>query len=603
MRSSATDRRGLPGLMIVQVLATGLTYPILSAFGLRLRPPAIVPRLSHLVVPEADLGLPLSPEAIPAAAQLEEGLGILGGVALSLALLTLLVGCATAGTLVHRRWVDRLSELGIRAAVGARRQELTAHVMGPLWRRLLVGAALGTALGVTLASVLRLVLPEALLLSPVPFSSPAVVAVAGPVLAAWSAARFDVRRALRRFSSPLRLATPTRLAPVWGGGAYYGILIAVLATAGVLVGGSSSSDVAAREWAEAADTLLFEVDASVTPERALSTLDALRAGAPAEEWQLVSAGALEGLGTRDVYMVECDCVLGTVVSPYRRIEAQRHAVTSGVFASLGISVSGREFTPDDGPDSEGVVLIDRGLVPRWGGADPLGKMVRVAGTAPDAIWYRIVGIVDMPESRDVASTNHPLPEMYFSALQHPPSRAQLAVRGVGGPPDESSARRTLDEAAAVAGAPVKVSAQGTLSDRLALWRAPIPLFGALLAIVAAAAFALGVLGVSTLAWLDVRSRTPEFGIRRAVGAHRWHIRRHVFVEVLQIAGVGIAFGSILGRGFTAGLADRYAAVEGASSGLLLLAGATLTVAALLSSLRPAARAVRVSPIDAIGDVE
>ena len=50
-------------------------------------------------------------------------------------------------------------------------------------------------------------------------------------------------------------------------------------------------------------------------------------------------------------------------------------------------VEGRGFTADDGPGSEGVAVIERGLIPRWGGQDPLGKRVRVAGTAGGETWF------------------------------------------------------------------------------------------------------------------------------------------------------------------------------------------------------------------------
>ncbi len=141
------SRRDTIDLLIVQILSTGLTLPILSLFTFRLAPPGFTPRVSPIPTPVADLGLPFPEDAVLAGTWLVEGLGVIAGVALALAGLTLLVGCATAATLVHRAGVARRGELGVRAAVGATRRDLSAIVVAPLATRLAIGAVVGAALG------------------------------------------------------------------------------------------------------------------------------------------------------------------------------------------------------------------------------------------------------------------------------------------------------------------------------------------------------------------------------------------------------------------------------------------------------------------------
>ena len=586
-------RRAAVDLRVVQVLSTGLTLPILSLYSIRLWPPGLVLRLEATVSPGADLGLPILEDVLMPATRQTQGLEVLGGVALALALLMLLIGCATAATLVHRAGIGRREELGIRAAVGATRRQLRVLVVAPLARTLATGALAGGALGLLLLAAARAWAPQALVVPAWPVSDLALLSIIAPAGAAWWGARLDVRVVLRRFASPLTLQSPTRLAPLGLGGAYFGLLVGILATLGTLAGTQSYADVAPQEWAEARDTLLFELD----EPGALAAIDALRSADPEGRWHLVSSGALEGLGPAGQELVECNCPIGTIVSPYTRLDAQRHSVTPGAFADLGIPiVRGREFTEGDVPGAEGVVVIDSGHLPRYAGEDPVGKLlhIRGQGIGVGGVWYRIVGVVAVPEPLDLATRERPIPGVYFSALQHPPSHAQVVRRGAGSGDAEFIG--------ALSAAGVEARPLGTLEERLAMWAEPLIWFGWLVGAVSIGAFVVGIYGVSTLTWLNVRSRTTEFGIRRAVGARPGHVRRLVLREVAEIGAVGTAMGAILGVGMTVGLADRFRAVEVLTPSMLLAVVAVLGIAALLSSRPPIRRALGITPVQAIGDV-
>ena len=592
-------RRGCFHFLFVQVLTTGLTLPILSAFAFRVAPPGVTMRLGYESTPAADLGYGFSPDAVLPATRQLDGLSTLAWVAFALALLTLIVGCFTAGLLVYRAGTTRREELGIRAAVGASRADLRRFVMGPLTRRLWLGTALGAALGLVLLWALRATAPAAIVLPRHWLSVLSLAAVAGPVLAARVGATLEVRVALGQFTRPLTLPSVAPLRPVGFGGVYFGILIGVLTTASVLGSGSVTVDTDVFGWTEARDTLLFEIEAP-DPAVSLAELDALRTADPERTWNLVSAGALEGLGVAEPTLAECNCVLGTIVSPYRRMLTQRHSISPGTFEALGIPiVRGRAFTEDDTAGADGVAVIDRLLVRRFGGVDPIGKQVRIVGTYPAGTWYRIVGIADVPVPLDLATSNRPIGGLYLSALQHPPTHGQLVAR-------PATTAASTDQAAALSaiertGPDLETRPLGLLSTRLRQSAAALSWFSTLLALIAIAAFVLGIYGVSTLMWLDVRARTPEFGVRRAVGARRRHVRAQVAREVAGVVGVGAALGSILAVGFTVGLADRFTAVDTLDARALIGVGLLLAAAAALATIHPTRHALAIAPIEAIGD--
>jgi len=597
-RRNAGRRRGFH-LLFVQVLTTGLTWPVLSVFSFRLAPPGIAVRLGYETALAADLGYGFSPDALLPATRQLDGLSTLAWVAFALALLTLLVGCFTVGLLVYRDGSRCREEMGIRAAVGASRADLRRFVMGPLTRRLRLGTVAGAVLGLGLLWLLRMTAPPEIILPRLWLSVLSLAAVAGPVLAARVGATLELRVALGRFTRPLTLPSVAPLRPMGFGGVYFGVLIAVLSTASVLANGSVTSDQDVREWTEARDTLLFEIE-SPEPAASLAELDALRAEDPARTWNLVSAGALEGLGVTEPTLAECNCVLGTIVSPYRLMLTQRHSISPGTFKALGIPiVRGRAFTEDDVAGAEGVAVIDRVLVRRFGGVDPIGKQVRIFGTYPASTWYRIVGVADVPPPLDLATTNRPIGGLYLSALQHPPTHGQLVVR-------PASATASIDQTAALAvierTAPdLETRPLGLLSTRLRQSAAVLSWFAILIACVTIAAFVLGIYGVSALMWLDVRARTPEFGVRRAVGACRRQVRAQVVCEVAGVVAVGGAFGSILAVGFTVGLADRFTAVDTLDGRMLIGVGVILAMAAAVAAIHPTRRALAIEPIGAIGD--
>jgi putative ABC transport system permease protein len=121
----------------------------------------------------------------------------------------------------------------------------------------------------------------------------------------------------------------------------------------------------------------------------------------------------------------------------------------------------------------------------------------------------------------------------------------------------------------------------------------------------AIALLIGALGLANIMLITVTDRTPEIGIRKAIGARRGAIFRQFLIEAILIAGIGGLLGVSLGVGCTVAgqhVLPRYAPLWGVpvvsvpaigiAFGISLLVG-------LLAGCCPAIRAARLCPMDAL----
>ncbi|MDX1576949.1 MAG: FtsX-like permease family protein [Gemmatimonadota bacterium] len=582
-------------------LTAGVALPVFSAFGLRGRPPGLSLRWRHAEAPAADLGFPWSPEAIPPAVRQARGFEDLMGVGLALAVVVLLIGCVTLASLVIRRGWDRRRELSVHMALGASKREVRSAILGELTPLLLAGTALGSGLALGLDAWLRSIAPKVLIPPDTVLSIPSALARLAPWRAVLAAASIEAAGAARRVRAPLHVDPAARLTRLALGAGHLAAAMGLLTTGALLARGATDVEGEVSLLTEPRDTLVIDLTAEgpVEIDRALR-LVAHREGRQEPGWHLASAGAFEGLGVADRAMAECECALGTVIAPTVEIVVQHHSVSPGAFEGLGFRIiRGREFTTLDGPGTPGVAVVDARIDRRFRrlGVDPVGKLVRLGPIADFDAWYRIVGVVEVPEPPLLGTPERPMGNLYLSALQHPPSRAQLLVAGAADDPDPVLA-------ALAASAPeLAVRGVDSLLDRLRAWAAPIPWFSRLAALLAIAALAAAAQGLAASIALEVEARMQELGVRRALGARRHAIAASVLADVGRIVLWGGALGLAATAGLVRGLGDRFPALDRLDPGVALAVLAVLGLAVLAGALGPLRRAVRVTPVQAMGAME
>jgi putative ABC transport system permease protein len=121
----------------------------------------------------------------------------------------------------------------------------------------------------------------------------------------------------------------------------------------------------------------------------------------------------------------------------------------------------------------------------------------------------------------------------------------------------------------------------------------------------AIALLIGALGLANIMLITVTDRTPEIGIRKAIGARRGAILRQFLIEAMLIAGIGGLIGVALGVGLTVTgqyLLPRYAPMWGVpalSIPAIVIAFGISLVIGLLAGCYPAVRAARLCPMDAL----
>jgi putative ABC transport system permease protein len=137
-------------------------------------------------------------------------------------------------------------------------------------------------------------------------------------------------------------------------------------------------------------------------------------------------------------------------------------------------------------------------------------------------------------------------------------------------------------------------------------------FEALFTFVGALTLGIGGVGLMNIMLVAVEERVREIGLRRALGARRWHIQLQFLAEALLITAIGGALGIGLAYAASAAIGPLplygplYEDTSGKgdihlyiSLGTVAVSTAILIFVGLLSGLAPAIRASHLNPVEAL----
>jgi predicted permease len=285
-----------------------------------------------------------------------------------------------------------------------------------------------------------------------------------------------------------------------------------------------------------------------------------------------------------------------------------NTVSPGYFEVFRIPVKrGRVFSERDDSLSPPVVVINEAMARQyWKGSDPLndrlligkGVMREFATEQP----RQIIGVV--ADSRDGGLNNDPQPTMFIPQAQVPDAANAL---NVGITPMAWVIRTRMDPRSLAApvteqlrqATGLPVSDIRTMKEIVAISISRQRFNMILMAVFGASALALAVIGVYGLISFSVQQRTPEIGIRIALGAGTAAVRRMVVVQGMTLACAGIVIGVAAAAGLARYVADFLYGV-GAWDRTVFVGIPTLLVAVALAAVwYPARRATRIDPVIAL----
>jgi putative ABC transport system permease protein len=278
--------------------------------------------------------------------------------------------------------------------------------------------------------------------------------------------------------------------------------------------------------------------------------------------------------------------------------------------AMGIPLlKGRFFTERDAAGSVPVAIVDETLVRRlFPDEEPIGKRIafefRGDRSNPNPRWREIVGVVRHVRHYGLAS-GPPNVQVYTPIAQLPtyfeqrrPSMA-VAVRTTLAP--EALTESIRRELAAI-DRDIPVYGVQTMNGYLAQNTEQPRLSVMLLAGLGGLALLLAVIGIYGVISYSVAQRTPEIGVRMALGASRRHVLRLVVGQAAALVVAGVAIGLGASLALASVIRTMLFEVSERDPATLAVIAAALTAVGVLASVLPARRAMRVDPIVALREV-
>lgn len=580
------NRGSHPGIYVVGRMAEGH-----SEESVRAEMEQVAARLSRVHPENREEGVYVGNMKAEVLGDLDQGLQLL-----SLgALLLVLVGLANAISLASARAMSRDASVRVAQALGASRRTLSleAAAEGVALGVLVAGVAIGMGATVLwgfredLADLPRLanlnvVGMEALAL--------AALAVLAAVVVQVAAARpLATRRMGAASLVPGRRALRARSGLV---GAQVALTLLLATGSGVLL--------------KSLDTLVSD-DGGIRAAGALS----FRLALPATVYEGEDRTSVfyDELRQRIAGLPGVESVGGISTLPFSGAGSQSRMRPSGwdgeeghrtdvnvifedYFEAMGVRrIAGRVFTPEDGPGSTPVVIVDERFAERfWGDEDPVGQTVSGWGLE-DA---QVVGVVGHVKNYGVAAESRE--ELYMPHRQRPFLAMYLIVRTALPPEELLEPIRGL---VAELDPNVPVTAPSTMVDVVGNTVSTERLSARMAWAMATIAGLLAFFGAYALIANAVANRRREMGIRMALGADGPSVRRLVFVNGARVGLLGLVVGLVLALAGADLLESLLFGVDARAPDVYLTATATVALLTAVAVYLPARRASRQDPADVL----
>jgi putative ABC transport system permease protein len=269
---------------------------------------------------------------------------------------------------------------------------------------------------------------------------------------------------------------------------------------------------------------------------------------------------------------------------------------------------GRDFTEDDNAGAPGVALINQALARKfWPHEDPVGRHVLIGkalGPEFETEQVReIVGVVGDTHNTGLGQAPEPVMVVPVAQVPDPYAAAyddfQPLIWMVRTRSDSHQIISAVTEQLRLASGGFTVAHVRTMDEVMQRSTVHENFNMLLLTIFGAAALVLAAIGIYGLMAYSVEQRTQEMGIRMALGADRFVIRKLIVWQGMQLAIAGVASGLAAAFGLTRLIASLLFGVKPWDPVVFISVPLLLTAVALLAVWLPAARASKVDPMQAL----
>lgn len=516
-----------------------------------------------------------------------------------IALLVLLLACSNVAILLGARLAALRHELAVTQALGASELRLARTLLLELGVLSTAALLAGTALAYAAVEMLRRLADGTL-------ARADGIAVDAQVLATAAGVSLLVPLAI------VLLGRPTHGVPAEairaGGRGMVGARLALLQRALPALGIALSTVALVAALALTASLLqLAAVETGFRTE--LHAVQLFRGGGPAEWARFASAAKAELAAVPGVRAVAV-----TTSPPLSRIgswvvdaqvpgrerseqlEIALRRVDADYARVIGASLlRGRGIEASDRAGGAKVAVVNATFAAKvFPGEDAVGKTILLPLGDGEQIPYQVVGVV--ADQRNAGLRSAADPEILTAFDQLPWVGMTFLV-------DSDQPRATLAPALRAAIWRVDpreaMTREFELREDLEAELAPVRFFATVVGSFALLALALAAFGVYSLLSFRQRQRTPEFGVRLALGAEPRLILLQVLREAVPSTAVGLATGLVAASAALALIAPQLYGMEQGAWSAYAAGAATMLAAVFLATLLPAWRAARTDPMAAL----
>jgi predicted permease len=283
-----------------------------------------------------------------------------------------------------------------------------------------------------------------------------------------------------------------------------------------------------------------------------------------------------------------------------------NVISGDTLGAMGVPlIKGRYFSPEDGPDTPPVVLVDERMAGRyWPNQDPIGQRLKgwdprghctPAGCQDE--WVTVIGVV--ADMRRRGRERQPVPDIfqwYRQSLPGNPPPGDFIVRTTVEPKQLAS---TLRKAVHEVDPTAVISNIATMQARLDEQVAPRRFQTGLLALFALLAMLLAGTGIYSVMHYVVTQRTREMGIRMALGAQSRDVFGLVIAQGMTVALFGLGVGTVAAFALVRVLRSLLFEVRPTDPATFIFVVALLCLTTIAACYLPARRATRVNPMVAL----